>query len=164
MSERRAPSATDAADKLQIYWNASSFSKQCQNFPFKHRLQLSNVINRKKLTKRKEQIVVTMHSSIQFRHKASSTYRVKGWRQSLIVQLQHTICAEGLLCLIFFSLVGRRLLIDMGCLHRELGTCQFSSISGLLNGGILLRVVCLIKFVSQTVSPVRPWKASTDSV
>ncbi len=35
---------------------------------------------------------------------------------------------------------------------------------GLLNGGILLRVVCLIKFVSQTVSPVRPWKASTDSV
>ncbi len=89
-----------------------------RTFPLNIDLQLSNIINRKK-TKRKEQIVVTMHSSIQFRHKASSTYRVKGWRQSLIVQLRHglqtAICAEGLLCLIFFSLVGRRLLIDMGC-------------------------------------------------
>lgn len=63
-----------------------------------------------------------------------------------------------------FSLVGRKLLIDMGCLHRELGTCQFSSISGLLNGGILLRVVCLFKFVSQTVSPVRPWKARSPTL
>lgn len=82
--------------------------------------------------------------------------------------LQTAICAEGLLCWILlsflFSLVGRRLLIDMGCLHRELGTCQFSSISGLLNGGILLRVVCLFKFVSQTVSPVRPWKARSPTL
>lgn len=79
--------------------------------------------------------------------------------------LQTAICAEGLLRLInFFSLVGRKLLIDMGCLHRELGTCQFSSISGLLNGGILLRVVCLFKFVSQTVSPVRPWKARSPTL
>ncbi len=35
-----------------------------------------------------------MHSSIQFRHKATSTYRVEGWRQSLIVQLWHTACRQ----------------------------------------------------------------------
>ncbi len=58
MSERRAPSTTDAADKLQIYWNASSFSKTCQNFPFKHRLQLSNIINRKKEKKEKNKLLL----------------------------------------------------------------------------------------------------------
>lgn len=47
-----------------------------------------------------------MHSSIQFRHKATSTYGVEGWRQSLIVQLRHTASADSDMC-------GGALMLDL---------------------------------------------------
>lgn len=110
-----------------------------------------------------------MHSSIQFRHKATSTYRVEGVATvsdctAAAHGLQTAICAEGFMLESFFFSGGQKVAYRYGMSSQELGTCQFSSISGLLNGGILLRVVCLFKFVSQTVSPVRLWKARSPTL
>lgn len=181
MSERRAPSTTDWQERgcgqhTTLMWWTNCRSTETppasqsnvRTFPLNIDLQLSNIINRKKQTKRKEQIVVTMHSSIQFRHKATSTYRVKGWRQSLIVQLRHTACRQRYVLRGFYAWFSFLWWAESCLSIWDVFTGSWAlasfSISGLLNVGILLRVVCLIKFVSQTVSPVRPWKASTGSV
>lgn len=97
-----------------------------------------------------------MHSSIQFRHKAISTY---GWRRlrSLWLFRSNTLLADSDMCWSFFSLWGEICRWKLVAGSWKLGS---SSILGLdcVSLVVLLQVVCLLQLVSQTVSPVCHWE------
>lgn len=95
-----------------------------------------------------------MHSSIQFRHKATSTWGVEEIAtvsdcSDATRRLQTVICAEVFFWWAEFCWGGLR--------HGGLGAGLQSQGRVSLERG--LRVVCLLRFVSQTVSPVCPWES-----
>lgn len=104
-----------------------------------------------------------MHSSIQFRHEAISTY---GWRRSRSLWLFRSntlLLADSDMCWRFWFLWGRNLQMETGRGERD--TWLFSSIFGLdcVRLVVWLQVVCLLQLMSQTVSPVCRWEARSPS-
>lgn len=98
-----------------------------------------------------------MHSSIQFRHEAISTY---SWRRlrSLWLFRSNTLLADSDMCWrVFF--VGEK--FADGNWSQRAGCRCSSSILGLdcVSLVVSLQVVCLLQLVTQTVSPVCHWEA-----
>ena len=92
-----------------------------------------------------------MHSSIQFRHKAISTYGRRRLRSLWLFRSNNTSCRQWYVLILFFF-EGRNLQMETG--HRELDASLFFNLSGLdcVSLIVLLQVVCLLRLVSQAAS------------